>query len=353
MAVEQLLEKCKNIYAHLADDESRLIFENRLLYSLTGNKDKIHNIIKIRNEGRLLSDSLMENKKKYIFGAGAWGREMAATWPGNWQGVIDNNVNLSGKIVSGLRIGTLEDFGDEIIRENSCIYICTRLYYTEIFNQLIEFGVLEKNIVNVGKVIDNMAKSQYFDVTALTRNDEEVFCDVGSFDGNTSMRFIEWCKGIYKRIYAFEADHENIHRCIKKLKSTEDIKHIVVPKGCWSKEGKMTFSPKGNGSSSFVFLKDKDDCSVTVDVTTIDEELRDDVPTFIKMDIEGAEWEALVGAECTIRMHTPKLAISVYHKDEDIITIPELILSYCPHYRIYFRHYSLTSSETVMYAILN
>lgn len=196
-----------------------------------------------------------------------------------------------------------------------------------------------------------MAKSQYFDVAVLTHNDNEVFCDVGSFDGNTSVRFIEWCRGKYKRIYAFEADCENIYKCIKTFKLIKDIKYTVVPKGCWSKKGKLAFSPKGNGSSSFIFVPDKNDCTVTIDVTTIDEEIKDDVPTFIKMDIEGSEREAIIGAEGTIRKYMPKLAISVYHKNEDIITIPELILSYCPNYRLYFRHYSLTSSETVMYAI--
>ena len=60
-----------------------------------------------------------------------------------------------------------------------------------------------------------------------------------------------------------------------------------------------------------------------------------EAPTFIKMDIEGAEKEALIGAEQIIRCHKPKLAICVYHKPEDIYVLPELINSFREDYRFY------------------
>lgn len=73
--------------------------------------------------------------------------------------------------------------------------------------------------------------------------------------------------------------------------------------------------------------------------------------TYIKMDIEGAEAAALYGAKDTIaRMH-PRLAVSIYHKPEDIYELPEIILGYYPHYRLYLRHYSFSYYDTVLYAI--
>lgn len=69
------------------------------------------------------------------------------------------------------------------------------------------------------------------------------------------------------------------------------------------------------------------------------------------MDIEGAELKALEGAENLIRNAHPKLAICVYHKNEDIDQIPRLLLEYYPEYRFYLRHYSVTKAETVLYAI--
>ena len=68
------------------------------------------------------------------------------------------------------------------------------------------------------------------------------------------------------------------------------------------------------------------------------------------MDIEGAEKEALLGAEKITREQKPKLAISIYHKNEDIWEIPSLILEMNPEYRFYIRHYSFRFAETVLYA---
>lgn len=73
---------------------------------------------------------------------------------------------------------------------------------------------------------------------------------------------------------------------------------------------------------------------------------------FIKMDIEGAEYQALVGARHTIEIYKPTLMISVYHRKDDFIRIPLLIKSLNPNYKIYFRHYrKMSEQETICYAI--
>lgn len=74
--------------------------------------------------------------------------------------------------------------------------------------------------------------------------------------------------------------------------------------------------------------------------------------TFIKMDVEGAELEALKGAEATIKRDKPRCAICVYHKPEDIDTITEYLHKLVPEYKFYMRHYSLCDYETVLYAVL-
>lgn len=84
---------------------------------------------------------------------------------------------------------------------------------------------------------------------------------------------------------------------------------------------------------------------------SLDDVLADQRVTFLKMDIEGAEMEALRGAEHIIRAQAPKLAISVYHRRDDVWKIPMLLLSYQPAYRFYLRVYSFTGNDTVLYAI--
>ena len=76
-----------------------------------------------------------------------------------------------------------------------------------------------------------------------------------------------------------------------------------------------------------------------------------EAPTFIKMDIEGAEKEAILGAENIIRIQKPKMAVSIYHKREDIWELPKLLLEMNPEYRFYLRHYSFRDAETVLYAV--
>ena len=77
---------------------------------------------------------------------------------------------------------------------------------------------------------------------------------------------------------------------------------------------------------------------------------KDIIPTYIKMDIEGAEMEALLGAQGNIKNNKPKLAICLYHKPEDIIEIPHIILSINPDYKLAIRHYTTCNWETVLYA---
>ncbi len=88
-----------------------------------------------------------------------------------------------------------------------------------------------------------------------------------------------------------------------------------------------------------------------VPMITLDEVLGEEGATFIKMDIEGGEKEALAGAKQLIKKYRPKLAISIYHKPEDILEVPEIILSYHPGYQLYMRHYSLAAFDTVLYAV--
>ena len=91
--------------------------------------------------------------------------------------------------------------------------------------------------------------------------------------------------------------------------------------------------------------------TVTIETAAIDEIVKDDKVTFLKLDVEGAEMKALQGAKNTILKNKPRLAVCIYHKPEDIIEIPAYLLSLNPDYHFYIRHYKLSYNETVLYAI--
>lgn len=91
----------------------------------------------------------------------------------------------------------------------------------------------------------------------------------------------------------------------------------------------------------------------TIKLESLDEFLQSNKVTFIKMDIEGAELKALIGAKKTIKKYKPKLAICIYHKPDDIWEIPLYIHDLVPEYKMYIRHYSAKGCSTILYATVD
>lgn len=199
----------------------------------------------------------------------------------------------------------------------------------------------------MGKEYSKITHTQYFDLPELSEDKKqlEVFIDGGCYDADTSVDFINWCKitGTEGYVYAYELEAENQKLCFEKLNKYK-IAHKMMPYGLWSKKGKLNYCADGKGSSIC------ENGNEVVEVDCIDS-LSDKIPTFIKMDIEGAEYQALLGAQNTIKRYKPKLAICIYHKKEDIWELPEIILKFNPKYKLYLRHYSFAAGETVLYAI--
>lgn len=153
----------------------------------------------------------------------------------------------------------------------------------------------------------------------------------------------------FKKVYAFEPEVSNYELCVRNreniLENNDKIE--IINKGLWSREAKLGLA--GGETKSFI----SEHGEKRIDVTSIDSCLngKDEKVPFIKLDIEGAELEALKGARETIIRDKPDLAICIYHKDEDIVEIPKYILKLNPDYELYIRHYSWAAWETVLYAV--
>jgi FkbM family methyltransferase len=184
-------------------------------------------------------------------------------------------------------------------------------------------------------------KDQYFDPVAPL-SDSEVFVDCGGYDGDT---VLEFCSRMarFKHIYMFEPSPANFERARVRLRRVKDVS--LIPYGVSDKPGKLRFDPAG-GSASAVSTSG----SMAIDVVTIDDYIPGAV-TYIKMDLEGWELQALKGAKRHIVEDFPKLAIAVYHNASDFWRIPEYVLHLRDEYSIHIRHYSEGWSETVMYFV--
>lgn len=180
---------------HMADDYSKEMFGNRLLYSLTNDPFWAEKIITMTEMGRefyRLVKGKAKNKRKVIFGAGDWGRWIANSFPHlDWTCFVDNHK--AGQEIAGLPVESFDTLIEN--KENTLVVISSRLYYRDIEDQLTSNGVLLENIVNAGYITDQMGQKAYFDLPALKHSDWETFVDGGCFDGQSSLAFQNWKGG--------------------------------------------------------------------------------------------------------------------------------------------------------------
>lgn len=171
---------------------------------------------------------------------------------------------------------------------------------------------------------------------------EIVFVDAGGFDGDTAEEFCRRYPA-YKKIFLFEPSPRNIEAAKKRLLRYPRIEFVQL--GLSDAVGRLWFNPNA-GSASAVSTGGAE----KIDVTTLDHYI-DDRVTFIKMDLEGWELQALQGSARHVAEDHPALAISVYHCPSDFWRIFEYVMSIRDDYDVYLRHYTEGWSETVMFFV--
>lgn len=190
-----------------------------------------------------------------------------------------------------------------------------------------------------------MSRELYFNTDILTYSKDEVYVDCGAYTGDTIIKFSQFTGGCYDKIIAFEPNERNF---VQLSEVTREIRKVeLIKKGIWNREEVLKFD-SDKGSMSGI----DNDGKVSIEVGRLDDYIHTQRVTFIKMNIEGAELNALIGAEETIKQNSPKLAISVYHKPEDLVLIPKLILDYNKKYKFALRTHSMGSGLTVLYAYI-
>ncbi|MEI6610046.1 MAG: FkbM family methyltransferase [Deltaproteobacteria bacterium] len=188
----------------------------------------------------------------------------------------------------------------------------------------------------------------YFPNDLFTISPDEVFVDCGAYDGDTIRNLLQTQRSFVGNIIAFEPDPLNFQKLEQyTLAAPPGIKEKlnIYPFAIGDKNSKVRFEAAGT-EASFVGLGDFE-----VDCVTLDEILAVRKPTFIKMDIEGSELDALIGAQNTIKNNLPILAICSYHRHDHLWRIPSTINSYSDQYRFFLRPHLLEVWDLVCYAI--
>lgn len=212
----------------------------------------------------------------------------------------------------------------------------------KIFIEILRFRLTFDQLI-FKKIKDSAI--EYFDKKIIKLSPNEIFLDGGAYDGDTIKTFIGESKNVFKNIYAFEPDeksHIQLKKYLNKLADNRIIKNKV---GLGENKEELYFTNEGNLQSK-ITNKSK----TLIMIIPIDS-LKDIAFTYIKLDIEGFEKQALIGATKTISQHKPKLAICLYHNIEDLWEIPHLIKKINKNYKFYLRHYTNFLFDTICYAI--
>lgn len=194
--------------------------------------------------------------------------------------------------------------------------------------------------------IASPAEEQYFDKEIIKLKENEVFCDCGSFTGDTLENFTALSGGKYKKYIAIEADKDSFAELNNKVVENGYRNVDTYNIACWNEKTVLKFQPAQTSGH----IADQGEIFVSADA--LDNILIDDPITFLKMDIEGAEEMALKGARRVITEYKPTLAICLYHSLQDYYKLPLIMNELNKEYTFYIRHYKdLADVETVCYAI--
>lgn len=189
---------------------------------------------------------------------------------------------------------------------------------------------------------------QYFPADIFTLIPEEVFVDCGAFDGDTLKDFLAESGGVFLKFLAFEPDQRNFTELQEfvsglSLERSENI--VTKPFAVGECNANLRFAANGCLQSAV-----SRSGAEVVECVKLDDIL-DIPPTYIKMDVEGAEPEVIKGASDVIRRYSPILAISVYHRPDHLWLLPLLVRSLSDRYEFFLRPHRRDGWDLVCYAV--
>ncbi|WP_367359554.1 FkbM family methyltransferase [Syntrophus sp. (in: bacteria)] len=194
----------------------------------------------------------------------------------------------------------------------------------------------------------------HYPMGIIDLTDQESFVDAGAYNGDTLLEFIDRTRGSFEEIHAFELDQGNfkaLESTVNRLDGQTRDKIHLYPCGVWNEE-KMIGYEAGYRKGEDSRISEAAGAVNVAKVVRLSDMLKDRKVTYLNMDIEGSEMEALSGAEELLVRQKPRLAISIYHKPRHLWEIPLYLKRLVPEYKIYIRHHAVLDCETICYATI-
>ena len=192
----------------------------------------------------------------------------------------------------------------------------------------------------------NYNYKHYFDLDIIPHSNNQVFVDVGAYIGDTTMDFINTYNN-YKKIYCYEITLETMAKLKNNLSK---YNNIIFKNKAVSNDNSIMYLKESSVNSSANQIDNNG--TIEIETVSLDNDILEKID-IIKMDIEGGEYDALIGCKNHIINDNPTLLISVYHNNEDLWKLPKLINEFNNNYNFYLRYYSnyIFPTEIVLFAI--
>ena len=240
------------------------------------------------------------------------------------------------------------DLPHKIIQQKQAILNCYQLLADET-SQCVFVSMIRSRLWLDFDALPEPTPNQYFPAGVLKPNEQEFFVDCGAFDGDTIRTFLAFGRQSFRRIVAVEPDAENFSRLEAYVQGlAPDIlgRISLLQVAARSSRRKVRFRGTGDPTSRMDASGEQEAAGCALDEILVNEE-----PTFIKMDIEGGELDALMGAQGVIKRHNPVLAVCVYHQPTHLWEIPLFIASLSRDYSFFLRVHAAEGPDVVCYAI--
>ena len=171
--------------------------------------------------------------------------------------------------------------------------------------------------------------------------EQEHYVDLGAYNGDTIRELLAHTDGMFASITALEPDRKTFKK-LKKYAEQNVPSARLFQAGSWSEPGELLFASKGGRNSTLMPVRHEvshDQHTAVVAVESVDHVMEGRDCTLIKIDVEGAERETLLGAQETIRRCRPAIELAAYHRSEDLFDLPLLLKQIAPDAQIAMLHH--------------
>lgn len=164
------------------------------------------------------------------------------------------------------------------------------------------------------------------------------YVDLGAYNGDTIREMLHFNPNL-KSVIALEPDSRNFRKLNEYAQNVTNCEIKCINAGAWNENTTLLFDASGNRNAGIVSKGNIVSKIKEVPVISVDEVIDGAKIDYIKYDVEGSEKEALLGSTKTIKAHSPKLLVSLYHRSEDLFTLPELVKEINSDYSLYLRRF--------------